>query len=251
MADRPYTLLSCCMSLDGYLAGATRRRLLLSNDADFDRVDAVRARCDAILVGATTAAWNVMDANLAGALTDEPSISPAEQTNYAHLIREHARWCETSGQEGSPSAFDRADLRALASVRGFNLTALSAKGAIFYGLDMEGVQLQGAHLEGADLRGCNLRRADLRGARLVNAKLNGADLREAQMGPLLLGAERVLACDLSGASLKFAELSGADLRQAIFAGADVSRANFRGALLRQANFTGVKRHGARGLEDVV
>jgi 5-amino-6-(5-phosphoribosylamino)uracil reductase len=42
------------MSLDGYLAGATRRRLLLSNDADFDRVDEVRAGCDAILVGAAT-----------------------------------------------------------------------------------------------------------------------------------------------------------------------------------------------------
>ncbi len=54
MTDRPYTLLSCCMSLDGYLAGASRRRLLLSNDADFDRVDAVRAGCDAILVGAAT-----------------------------------------------------------------------------------------------------------------------------------------------------------------------------------------------------
>ena len=34
---------------------ATRAsRLLLSNDADFDRVDAVRASCDAILVGAET-----------------------------------------------------------------------------------------------------------------------------------------------------------------------------------------------------
>jgi 5-amino-6-(5-phosphoribosylamino)uracil reductase len=54
VADRPYTLLSCCMSLDGYLAGTTRRRLLLSNDADFDRVDEVRAGCDAILVGAAT-----------------------------------------------------------------------------------------------------------------------------------------------------------------------------------------------------
>ncbi len=42
------------MSLDGYLAGATRRRLLLSNDVDFDRVDEVRAGCDAILVGAAT-----------------------------------------------------------------------------------------------------------------------------------------------------------------------------------------------------
>ncbi len=54
MADRPYTLLSCSMSLDGYLAGPSRRRLLLSNDDDLDRVDAVRASCDAILVGAAT-----------------------------------------------------------------------------------------------------------------------------------------------------------------------------------------------------
>ena len=54
MADRPYTLLSCGMSLDGYLDDATDQRLLLSNEADFDRVDEVRAGCDAILVGAAT-----------------------------------------------------------------------------------------------------------------------------------------------------------------------------------------------------
>jgi 5-amino-6-(5-phosphoribosylamino)uracil reductase len=54
MLDRPYTLLSCGMSIDGYLGSAAPRRLELSNDADFDRVDAVRASCDAILVGATT-----------------------------------------------------------------------------------------------------------------------------------------------------------------------------------------------------
>jgi 5-amino-6-(5-phosphoribosylamino)uracil reductase len=52
--DRPYTLLSCGMSIDGYLGSAAPRRLELSNDADFDRVDAVRASCDAILVGAAT-----------------------------------------------------------------------------------------------------------------------------------------------------------------------------------------------------
>ena len=34
---------SCGMSLDGYLDDATDQRLLLSNDADFDRVDEVRA----------------------------------------------------------------------------------------------------------------------------------------------------------------------------------------------------------------
>ena len=54
MADRPYTLLSCSMSIDGFIDGATESRLLLSNDQDFDRVDQVRAGVDAILVGATT-----------------------------------------------------------------------------------------------------------------------------------------------------------------------------------------------------
>src|SRR3954449_9854911 len=53
MRDRPYTLLSCSVSIDGYI-GNGASRLLLSNDADFDRVDAVRASCDAILVGAET-----------------------------------------------------------------------------------------------------------------------------------------------------------------------------------------------------
>ena len=54
MADRPYTLLSCGMSLDGYLDSSGQERLRLSNAADFDRVDAERARVDAILVGAAT-----------------------------------------------------------------------------------------------------------------------------------------------------------------------------------------------------
>jgi 5-amino-6-(5-phosphoribosylamino)uracil reductase len=54
MSDRPYTVLSCCISMDGYLDGAGRAPLRLSNDADLDRVDAVRAASDAILVGAGT-----------------------------------------------------------------------------------------------------------------------------------------------------------------------------------------------------
>jgi 5-amino-6-(5-phosphoribosylamino)uracil reductase len=54
VAERPYVLLSCGMSIDGYVDDAAAERLLLSNDADFDRVDAVRAGCDAILVGAAT-----------------------------------------------------------------------------------------------------------------------------------------------------------------------------------------------------
>jgi 5-amino-6-(5-phosphoribosylamino)uracil reductase len=54
VGERPYTLLSCGVSLDGYLDSAEVDRLPLSNDADFDRVDDVRASCDAILVGAAT-----------------------------------------------------------------------------------------------------------------------------------------------------------------------------------------------------
>lgn len=54
MTDRPYVLLSCALSLDGYLDDTTDRPLRLSNADDFDRVDEVRAGCDAILVGANT-----------------------------------------------------------------------------------------------------------------------------------------------------------------------------------------------------
>lgn len=54
MGERPYILLSCGVSIDGYLNAASEQRLLLSNADDFDRVDAVRAECDAILVGAGT-----------------------------------------------------------------------------------------------------------------------------------------------------------------------------------------------------
>jgi riboflavin-specific deaminase-like protein len=51
---RPYVLLSCAMSVDGFIDDTTDERLALSNEADFDRVDAERAECDAILTGAET-----------------------------------------------------------------------------------------------------------------------------------------------------------------------------------------------------
>lgn len=54
MPTRPYVLLSCAMSIDGYIDDASPERLLLSNAEDFDRVDAVRAESDAILIGSTT-----------------------------------------------------------------------------------------------------------------------------------------------------------------------------------------------------
>jgi 5-amino-6-(5-phosphoribosylamino)uracil reductase len=54
MTGRPYVVLSCAMSLDGCLDGTGEDRLVLSGQADLDRVDAERAAADAILVGAGT-----------------------------------------------------------------------------------------------------------------------------------------------------------------------------------------------------
>jgi riboflavin biosynthesis pyrimidine reductase/pyrimidine deaminase RibD-like protein len=51
---KPYVLLSWATSADGYLDDASPERLILSGSDDLDRVDEVRAGCDAILVGANT-----------------------------------------------------------------------------------------------------------------------------------------------------------------------------------------------------
>ncbi|MET8424936.1 dihydrofolate reductase family protein [Nocardia sp. NPDC004860] len=51
---RPLVVLSVAVSLDGYIDDTIPARLYLSNDKDFDGVDALRADCDAILIGAET-----------------------------------------------------------------------------------------------------------------------------------------------------------------------------------------------------
>lgn len=51
---RPYVLLSVATSIDGYIDDTSARTLVLSCAEDRDRVDRVRADCDAILVGAAT-----------------------------------------------------------------------------------------------------------------------------------------------------------------------------------------------------
>src|SRR3954452_14995417 len=94
MPDRPYTTLSCSVSLDGYLGDRTPR-LALSNEADFDRVDEVRAWSDAIMVGAGTVR------------TDNPRL----------LVRSQARRDErmARGLAASPmkvTVTDRVDLDA-------------------------------------------------------------------------------------------------------------------------------------------
>ena len=54
MAARPYTIVSCAVSLDGCLDDASPERLILSGPQDLDEVDELRSAADAILVGAGT-----------------------------------------------------------------------------------------------------------------------------------------------------------------------------------------------------
>jgi 5-amino-6-(5-phosphoribosylamino)uracil reductase len=49
-----HVLLSVAMSADGYIDDAAADRLLLSDETDLDQVDEIRARSDAIMVGAQT-----------------------------------------------------------------------------------------------------------------------------------------------------------------------------------------------------
>lgn len=54
VAQRPYVLLSAAMSADGYIDDAGGHGRELSDAADWDRVDELRATSDAIMVGAQT-----------------------------------------------------------------------------------------------------------------------------------------------------------------------------------------------------
>ena len=67
----------------------------------------------------------------------------------------------------------------------------------------------------------------------------------------MIGPNRTLAADLTGAMLKTVDFSRADLRQAILIDANLSRANFSGAILKGIDVTGAIRTGVRGLEGVI
>lgn len=93
LSTRPYTVLNCCLSLDGYLDDSSAQRLILSSRADLDRVDSLRAECDAIMVGAATVRG------------DNPRL----------LVRSRAR-IEQRLAEGRPSTPTKVTVTALAKL---------------------------------------------------------------------------------------------------------------------------------------
>ncbi len=201
---------------------------------------------DAVLIGAKTDMWRTSQADLSGILTDKPVGTDVSTLPYGEMLHEHAKWVDSVGKEGKPSIFNNADLRALGSIRNLNLTALSAKEAVFYGLDMRGVQLQAAQLEGADLRNCNLKGADLRGARLHKARLDGANLEGVNLGPLVMADGRLLPADLREARVRGCNLTAAELKMVKLEGADLSRSNLEGASMELSQLEHATCIGLRG-----
>ncbi|MBM4237752.1 MAG: diaminohydroxyphosphoribosylaminopyrimidine reductase, partial [Euryarchaeota archaeon] len=51
---RPFVIVNCAMTADGKIAGRSRRQVRISSKEDLERVKALRASCDAILVGIET-----------------------------------------------------------------------------------------------------------------------------------------------------------------------------------------------------
>ncbi len=52
--NRPYVIINCAASTDGKIALPSRKQLKISCDKDIERVQMLRRRCDAILVGVET-----------------------------------------------------------------------------------------------------------------------------------------------------------------------------------------------------
>lgn len=159
---RPYTILSCAASLDGYLDDASSERLLLSNQDDFDRVDALRASCDAILVGAGTVR------------ADNPRLLVRSAQRREDRVRR--------GQPASPLRVvlaGRGGIDAAAAV----LTAQGAQTAVF-----EGAPGLGSVLDDLGRRG--VRRLMVEGGAAVLTRFLAEDLADElqiAIAPFLIG----------------------------------------------------------------
>ncbi|ESQ80228.1 pentapeptide repeat-containing protein [Asticcacaulis sp. YBE204] len=245
-ADFTDAIMKSCKLVRANLKQAIMENCDLSG-ADMSGADVTGASLkDAVMIGTKTESWNASKADLSGILTDKAAGTDITSLPYDEMIKDHAVWVDSVGKEGKPSTFDKADLRALKSIKGLNLTALSAKGAVFYGLDMRGVQLQGAQLQGADLRNCDLRGADLRGVQMKGARLDGSNLEGANLGPLNLGNDRLFPADLSEARVRGVNLQGADMRMVKLDGADLSRSNLDRAQMNLESLLNVVCVGLKG-----
>jgi 2,5-diamino-6-(ribosylamino)-4(3H)-pyrimidinone 5'-phosphate reductase len=76
-------VVNAAMSVDGKLSTRRREQLRISGDADFDRVDRLRAAADAVMVGAGTV------------LADDPHLTLDDEDRRVHRLR--------AGRPGNPA----------------------------------------------------------------------------------------------------------------------------------------------------
>jgi len=149
---------------------------------------------------------------------EEPKLCQVSVEELQKILKEHTKWLDSGGEEGT-----RADL-SRANLQGANLQKANLKEA----------NLQEANLQGADLWYANLQEAFLRRANLQDANLQGADLQEATLWDANLQGAKLKEAKLQGANLQDANLQGARLWQADLQGANLQEANLQGADLYEA-----------------
>ncbi len=74
--NKPFVLINLAMSADGKISTVTRQQIRISGEEDFDRVDALKAECDAIMVGVGTV------------LADDPSLTVKSEARRANRTKE-------------------------------------------------------------------------------------------------------------------------------------------------------------------
>jgi uncharacterized protein YjbI with pentapeptide repeats len=211
--------------------------------ADFSQAD-TRDACfrGAVTTGANFNFANLAGADLAGVLSDQPGgrLLAELEEGLDDLLRLHLQFVGSNGATGRPLDLSGFDLRHAPSLAGACLTMVTARKAIFYGLDLGRVAIQAAKCDSADFRNCRLDAADMRGIQLAGARLNNASLREVDLRSLRIDAERQMHTDLNGAILRHADLTNTDLRGVSMISADLSFANLAGAKLNDADLTNAR-----------
>lgn len=211
--------------------------------ADFAQAD-TRDACfrGAVISGANFDYADIAGADMQGVLSDKPSgrVLGELSTSLEELLRLHREFVRSCGASGVALDLSGFDLRGADALAGACLTMLTARHAVFYGLDLSRVELQAACCPGADFRDCRLDGADLRGIVLAGSQLDNASMQAVKLRPLAIDATHQMHSDLSGATLRHVDMRNADLRGVRLAGADMSFADLTGA-----NVTGVDLGGVR------
>lgn len=158
------------------------------------------------------------------------------------MIEKHAEWIKTSGRDGEQMDISNTDMRSIANLKDYPITALKAINVSFVGLDLSDAQMQFCQFDNSDFRDCHMMKADLRGSRFIHVKMNRANLSGANLSPLVFkrpdGTQRVERVNLSGSDLRFANLRGANLSHAVLMGTNLENADLTGANLKGADLTG-------------